>query len=132
MQDVEVVLGITTIDTFYWEPLQPHEVRRHVHRAVINPDWEYILGDLTSKRNNMALLQLLEPVEFSSYVRPICLATSLNEVKEYKNCMVAGWGDTGSDTGGRCMKKYIMDTFLWKHSLTKMFSDQKRVTGARS
>ena len=49
----------------------------------------------------MALLQLLEPVEFTSYVRPICLATSLNEVKEYNNCMVAGWGDTGGDTGGK-------------------------------
>eukprot|EP00057_Strongylocentrotus_purpuratus_P026767 XP_011681241.1 PREDICTED: ovochymase-2-like [Strongylocentrotus purpuratus] len=44
--------------------------------------------------NDIALIRLAEPVTFSDYVRPACLSESSDELKDYRRCLVAGWGTT--------------------------------------
>ncbi|XP_072047063.1 chymotrypsinogen B-like [Amphiura filiformis] len=67
----------------------PYEQERNVTRVIIHPAYTYF-----DDRNDIALLQLESPVEFSDYVRPACVATDLNELSTYTNCMAAGWGRT--------------------------------------
>ena len=42
------------------------------------------------------MLKLADPIEFTDYVRPACIATSQNETEEYgaTDCSIAGWGAT--------------------------------------
>ena len=66
-------------------------VERGISRVISHPD--YIDGGF---REDIAMLKLTTPVEFTDYVRPACLATSDNEEEDYgaTNCSVAGWGAT--------------------------------------
>ncbi|NWV16536.1 ACRO protein, partial [Origma solitaria] len=49
----------------------------------------YKLSDIS---NDMALLELDEPVECSPYIQLACVADPLLRVSKLKNCWVAGWG----------------------------------------
>ena len=58
-----------------------------VDRAVIHPD--YNPGTIA---NDIAVLQLSEPVFWTDFVRPVCLQMDDNEMESYSTCYVAGWG----------------------------------------
>ncbi len=45
--------------------------------------------------NDVALVKLRVPVSLSSYVNPICLASSDTIIPTGSNCIVAGWGRDG-------------------------------------
>ena len=54
--------------------------------------------------NDITLLRLATPVTFDNYVRPLCLATLVEETAMYRDCQAAGWGALDYDTGGTaCM-----------------------------
>ena len=59
-----------------------------------NPDF-----DGKTFNNDIALVRLTEPVPFSDYVRPACIATSSDELQDYRRCLVAGWGYTAEGGG---------------------------------
>ena len=63
-----------------------------VSAIILHPEYVEIN---TIGRQDMALLRFAETVEFSDYVRPICLATDTDEMNAYGsgNCMAAGWGE---------------------------------------
>ena len=54
--------------------------------------------DHTTINNDIALIQLATPLEFTHYLQPICLPRSGDEVDIGTRCYVAGWGKT--DTFG--------------------------------
>lgn len=55
--------------------------------------------------NDIALIRLAEPVTSSDYVRPACLAESSDELKDYRRCLVAGWGATQEGSRMQCFVK---------------------------
>ena len=64
-----------------------YEVNAEVADIIIHPDYDGETFDA-----DIALLRLTEPVSFSDYVRPACLASSSNELSDYRRCLVAGLG----------------------------------------
>ncbi|XP_030851702.1 uncharacterized protein LOC105442295 [Strongylocentrotus purpuratus] len=66
-----------------------NEVAVEVADIFVHP--EYYISTLI---NDIALIRLAEPVTFSDYVTPACLSESSNELKDYRRCLVAGWGTT--------------------------------------
>lgn len=54
-----------------------------------------------SERNDVALLKLATPIEYTNYVLPICLPVLASQQKEFlnKHVFAAGWGTNG--TGGQ-------------------------------
>ncbi|XP_072025794.1 uncharacterized protein [Amphiura filiformis] len=43
-------------------------------------------------RNDIALVRFRQPVKFTDYVRPVCISESSDEVNEYQQCRITGWG----------------------------------------
>ena len=64
---------------------------RTISRIVNYP--KYYSGTLV---DDISMLKLADPIEFTDYVRPACIATSQNETEEYgaTDCSIAGWGRT--------------------------------------
>ncbi|XP_071498050.1 uncharacterized protein [Diadema antillarum] len=80
-----LVLGDIYLSTHsdYHLEVQPHHIHVYPH---YNPG--------SSFDGDVALIELLEDVEFNDYVRPACLATSDEETSTYSRCIVSGWGVT--------------------------------------
>ena len=85
--DFTVTLGIRHLSDNH-----EHKVEIGADQVIMHPDY----GDINGIANDVALLHLSEPVEFSDYVRPACLATAQNETGAYSRCWIAGWGTTFS------------------------------------
>lgn len=66
-------------------------VNRSVERIVVHPGYQTTVID-----NDIALIQLAEPVEFDDFVRPACLPSdsNINEEEYYSKCYATGWGRT--------------------------------------
>ncbi|XP_063951987.1 uncharacterized protein LOC129255053 isoform X2 [Lytechinus pictus] len=69
-----------------------HKEVRGADNVIMHPNY----GAFNGIANDIALLHLSEPVEFTDYVRPACLATLQNETMAYRRCWIAGWGTTSS------------------------------------
>ena len=46
------------------------------------------------KKNDIALLQLSTPVNYTNYIQPICLPSKTEELPLYSTCYTVGWGHT--------------------------------------
>ncbi|XP_026078956.1 uncharacterized protein LOC113056403 [Carassius auratus] len=68
----------------------PHEVSRGILSIIPHPDY-----DPYQFTNDIALLRLSEPVNFNSYIRPICLASNDSVFHDGTTCWATGWGETG-------------------------------------
>lgn len=71
-----------------YEP-DPNAVLIPVQGVFIHQD--YNVGILI---NDIAVILLAYPVNFSSYIQPVCLAEKMMEVKAGTPCWVTGWGRT--------------------------------------
>lgn len=60
---------------------------------------DYKKRSATFRYNDVALIQLDQPVEVNDYVRPICLPHSVDTVwpSPKARCYMAGWGYTNVD-----------------------------------
>ncbi|XP_059387706.1 uncharacterized protein LOC132121957 [Carassius carassius] len=67
-----------------------HEVIRGIRSIIPHPDY-----DPSWFVNDIALLRLSEPVNFTSYISPICLAANDSIFHNGTNCWATGWGETG-------------------------------------
>ena len=92
--DFTVTLGIRHLSDNH-----EHKLVRGADSVIMHPGYPGINGIA----NDIALLHLSEPVEFSDYVRPACLATLQNETMAYSRCWIAGWGTTSS--GGKALSE---------------------------
>ncbi|XP_077080767.1 transmembrane protease serine 9-like [Siphateles boraxobius] len=68
----------------------PNEVSRGVQSIITHPDY-----DPSQSTNDIALLRLSEPVNFTSYISPICLAANDSVFYTGTTCWSTGWGITG-------------------------------------
>ncbi|XP_048026963.1 putative serine protease 46 [Megalobrama amblycephala] len=68
----------------------PNEVSRRVRSIIIHPDY-----DSYQFTNDIALLRLSVPVNFTSYISPICLAANDSVFHNGTTCWSTGWRRTG-------------------------------------
>ncbi len=90
IDEITLHFGIINVQTL--EPSQ-HHVARSISAVIINPN----SVDIDIRNNDIALLHLSSPIDFTDYVRPACVQVEPNEV-EYQTCWVAGWGALGTAT----------------------------------
>ncbi|NXE03263.1 ACRO protein, partial [Chaetorhynchus papuensis] len=67
----------------------------HVKRILVHRSYEAAL-----ERNNIALLELAQPVECSDYIQLACVPDSSLAVPELRTCYIAGWRATPDS--GQC------------------------------
>lgn len=91
----------------------PHEVSRGISQIIKHPAYDPFTYD-----NDMALLQLSAPVNFTTYIKPACLAAAGSTFNTGMDMWVSGWGNVNS--GGE--KKQ----FIVLHALH--CSDMEKVT----
>ncbi|XP_067285319.1 testisin-like [Pseudorasbora parva] len=72
----------------------PNEVSQGVQSIITHPDY-----DPLEFTNDIALLRLSEPVNFTSYISPICLAAYDSVFHTGTTCWSTGWGSTGFEVG---------------------------------
>ncbi|NWS14243.1 ACRO protein, partial [Pachyramphus minor] len=80
----DAVIGATNLSQ-----LGPEAVVQQIKRILIHQ--HYIAG---SERNNIALLELDEPVDCSDYIQLGCVPDISFRVSELKTCYIAGWRTT--------------------------------------
>ncbi|KAG1939193.1 tryptase-like isoform X2 [Pimephales promelas] len=68
-----------------------HEISRNVSTLVIHPDYSS-----DTYNNDIALLHLSSSVNFTNYIRPVCLAAEDSIFPSGTNCWITGWGQTAS------------------------------------
>ncbi|XP_031417421.1 LOW QUALITY PROTEIN: transmembrane protease serine 9-like, partial [Clupea harengus] len=68
----------------------PNEVSRSVDRIVLHPNYDSDTSD-----NDIAMLRLSSPVQFSNFIRPVCLAASGSVFNNGTDSWVTGWGNIG-------------------------------------
>ncbi|MEQ2197974.1 hypothetical protein XENOCAPTIV_005881, partial [Xenoophorus captivus] len=71
----------------------PNEVIRTVSQIISHPDYN---PSATGENNDIALLNLSVPVNFTSYISPVCLAASNSTFYSGVKSWVTGWGNIGS------------------------------------
>ncbi|XP_075708039.1 transmembrane protease serine 12 [Rhinoderma darwinii] len=52
--------------------------------------------DTKTMDNDLALLELANPVEYTDYIQPVCLATGVLHLDPLTQCFITGWGTTSS------------------------------------
>ncbi|XP_075948892.1 transmembrane protease serine 9-like [Anarhichas minor] len=65
----------------------PNEVSTTVARIILHPNY-----DSVTDNNDIALLRLSSPVNFTDYIRPVCLAASDSVFNNGTDSWVTGWG----------------------------------------
>ncbi|XP_038052119.1 uncharacterized protein LOC119724891 [Patiria miniata] len=79
-----LVFGISTHER---PPMYPHV--RQVVKRISHPGWKG-----SNYHDDIALLKLDTPVQFTDTIRPACLEYEGNEEEKYDTCHVVGWGKT--------------------------------------
>ena len=70
----------------YWL-LDPNEKVRAISHIFIHPNYVD-----TGFINDISLLRMDEPVRFTDYIRPVCLPSPNDEIRDGRLCTVVGWG----------------------------------------
>uniref|UniRef100_A0A3P8S6M9 Peptidase S1 domain-containing protein n=1 Tax=Amphiprion percula TaxID=161767 RepID=A0A3P8S6M9_AMPPE len=73
------------------QSLNPNEVSRTLSQVIRHPDYNPSTND-----NDIALLQLSSAVNFTDYIRPVCLAADGSVFPGGTSCWVTGWGNIQS------------------------------------
>ncbi|XP_029996707.1 serine protease 33-like isoform X2 [Sphaeramia orbicularis] len=69
----------------------PNEVSRTVTQIINHPDY-----NSDTSENDMSLLRLSSAVDFTNYIRPVCLAASGSTFAGGTDVWITGWGDINS------------------------------------
>uniref|UniRef100_A0A668UX66 Peptidase S1 domain-containing protein n=1 Tax=Oreochromis aureus TaxID=47969 RepID=A0A668UX66_OREAU len=72
------------------EGSNPNAVSRTVTKIINHPNYNSVTNN-----NDICLLQLSSPVNFTSYISPVCLAASDSTFYSGVNSWVTGWGTIG-------------------------------------
>lgn len=80
----------------------PNEESRGIVQSVIHPSHDFITED-----NDIALLRLSAPVNFTDYVYPVCLASANSTFHNGTSSWVAGWGEKGDGKLTDSQNKYL-------------------------
>ncbi|NXL67039.1 ACRO protein, partial [Chordeiles acutipennis] len=85
-----VVIGATQLTQ-----LGPEAQVRRVKRLLVHEHYVSV-----SEENDVALLELDQPVQCSDYIRIACVPDASMRVSQLTNCYVSGWGSTTTSFGG--------------------------------
>ncbi|XP_054137331.1 acrosin-like [Melozone crissalis] len=85
-----VLIGATQLSH-----LGPEAQVRHVKRLLAHQEYT-----ADSQQNDIALLELDEPVECSNYVQLACVPNASLTVSELKTCYIAGWSSASAKAQG--------------------------------
>ncbi|XP_074996987.1 acrosin-like isoform X3 [Calonectris borealis] len=85
-----VVIGATQLTQ-----LGPEAQVRHIKRLLVHEQYSNI-----SQRNDIALLELDQPVQCSYYIQLACVPDASLRVSELTTCYISGWGSTTARSGG--------------------------------
>lgn len=77
----------------------PNEVSRGLSRIITHQAYDPFTSD-----NDMALLQLSSPVNFTTHISPVCLAAAGSTFNTGLEMWVTGWGDINS--GGKTKQHF--------------------------
>ncbi|XP_005061573.2 PREDICTED: acrosin-like [Ficedula albicollis] len=105
----EVVMGATDLT----QPGPEAEVR-HIQRLLVHQ--HYVPS---TARNDIALLELDQPVECSDYIQLGCVPDASLRVSELKSCYIAGWNFARAQGAGMVLqesKVHLMDMELCNSS----------------
>ncbi|XP_063285648.1 serine protease 27-like [Pelobates fuscus] len=67
----------------------PNVVSRGLKQIIIHPDFKY-----EGSSGDIALVELERPVQYTSYILPVCLPSQSVTLPEGTSCWATGWGDT--------------------------------------
>ncbi|XP_062240495.1 acrosin-like [Platichthys flesus] len=87
--DVTVYLGRST-----QSGPNPNEVSRTIAQAKCHPSYSTVTNE-----NDICLLKLSSPVNFTDYIQPVCLAAANSILHSGVSTWVAGWGNTRPNGG---------------------------------
>ncbi|XP_063078038.1 polyserase-2-like isoform X2 [Engraulis encrasicolus] len=82
-----VYLGMQTQNT---TAPNPHRVRRSLESIIKHPDYRD-----KPFANDIALMKLDRPVNFTSYISPVCLPSNKSSFHNATTCWATGWGSVG-------------------------------------
>ncbi|MED6251480.1 hypothetical protein ATANTOWER_031404, partial [Ataeniobius toweri] len=82
----EVHLGVHKLS----DP-NPNEVTRGIKQSICHPEY-----NPSTYENDMCLLKLSAPVNFTDYIQPVCLASGESTFHEGTTSWVTGFGDLGN------------------------------------
>ncbi|XP_026722801.1 acrosin-like isoform X1 [Athene cunicularia] len=85
-----VVIGATHLTQ-----LGPETQVRNIKRLVVHEDYSSVW-----ERNDIALLELDQPVQCGYHVQLACVPDASLRVSQLTNCYVSGWGSTMARAGG--------------------------------
>lgn len=90
-EDYQVLLGSTRL----YQHTQ-HTRKMSVSRIITHPDFEkfHPFG------NDIAMLQLHVPVNFTSYISPTCLPTPAMQMPSHLSCWITGWRMLSEESEG--------------------------------
>lgn len=92
---------------------------------IVHPEY-----DCNKVANDIALLELHETIQFRNEVRPICIASSPDSVREGASALVSGWGWTNEDQniGDRADQLQQATVEFWDNNkCTESFRSQKKL-----
>ncbi|XP_030630907.1 testisin [Chanos chanos] len=69
-----------------------NEVVRSVQTIIVHPNYNNTLYN-----NDIALMKLSQAVNFTNYIRPVCLASNTSAFYNSTSCWATGWGRIGKD-----------------------------------
>ncbi|MCJ8729129.1 hypothetical protein PDJAM_G00102700 [Pangasius djambal] len=69
----------------------PNQIARGVTQIVLHPSYNN-----ATQNNDIALLRLNSSVNFTDYIRPVCLAGQGSSFPGGTNCWISGWGSIAS------------------------------------
>ncbi|CAN9509073.1 unnamed protein product [Ophioblennius macclurei] len=72
--------------------INPNEVSRTLSQIITHPNYNNTLFN-----NDVALMRLRNPVTYTDYIRPVCLASNSSQFHNDTSCWATGWGRTEQD-----------------------------------
>ncbi|XP_071428892.1 enteropeptidase isoform X4 [Pithys albifrons albifrons] len=71
---------------------EPSTVVQNIDRIIMNPHYMK-----ETKDSDIALMHLQHKVQYTDYIKPICLPEKNQQFLPEINCSIAGWGDIGNE-----------------------------------
>ncbi|KAF7711965.1 serine protease 27-like [Silurus meridionalis] len=69
----------------------PNQITRGVTQVIVHPSY-----NSATQNNDIALLRLKSSVNFTDYIRPVCLAGQGSSFPDKTSCWITGWGSIAS------------------------------------